>query len=103
LQRFPRFAGENFDKNKVLVERVKTIAERRGAKAGQLALAWVLAKGEDMVPIPGTKRRKYLEENAAAVDIKLTPAEVAELDAAVPQSEIAGDRYAAPAMKAIDR
>jgi aryl-alcohol dehydrogenase-like predicted oxidoreductase len=102
-QRFPRFAGENFDRNQVLVERVKAIAERRGAKAGQLALAWVLAKGEDMVPIPGTKRRKYLEENAAAADIKLTPAEVAELEAAVPQSEIAGDRYAAPAMKAIDR
>src|SRR5271169_6355536 len=102
-QRFPRFAGENFDRNQVLVERVKAIAERRGAKAGQLALAWVLAKGEDMVPIPGTKRRKYLEENAAAADIKLTPDEVAELEAAVPQSEIAGDRYAAPAMKAIDR
>jgi aryl-alcohol dehydrogenase-like predicted oxidoreductase len=102
-QRFPRFAGQNFDRNQVLVERVKAIAERRGAKAGQLALAWVLAKGEDMVPIPGTKRRKYLEENAAAADIKLTPAEVAELEAAVPQSEIAGDRYAAPAMKAIDR
>jgi len=102
-QRFPRFAGENFDRNQVLVERVKAIAERRGAKAGQLALAWVLAKGEDMVPIPGTKRRKYLEENAAAADIKLTPAEVAELEAAVPQSEIVGDRYAAPAMKAIDR
>src|SRR5580692_8719672 len=102
-QRFPRFVGENFDKNQVLVARVKTIAERRGAKAGQLALAWVLAKGKDMFPIPGTKRRKYLEENAAAADIKLTPAEVAELEVAVPQNEIAGDRYAAPAMKAIDR
>jgi aryl-alcohol dehydrogenase-like predicted oxidoreductase len=68
-----------------------------------LGLAWVLAKGEDMEPIPGTKRRKYLEENAAAADIKLTRAEVAELEAAVPQNEIAGDRYAAPAMKAIDR
>jgi aryl-alcohol dehydrogenase-like predicted oxidoreductase len=102
-QRFPRFVGENFDKNQVLVARVKTIAERRGAKAGQLALAWVLAKGKDMFPIPGTKRRKYLEENAAATDIKLTPAEVAELEVAVPQNEIAGDRYAAPAMKAIDR
>jgi aryl-alcohol dehydrogenase-like predicted oxidoreductase len=63
----------------------------------------VLAKGEDMVPIPGTKRRKHLEQNAAAADIKLTPDEVAELAAAIPHSEIAGDRYAAPAMKAIDR
>lgn len=102
-RRFPRFARENFDRNHLLVERVKAIAKRRGAKAGQLALAWVLAKGEDMVPIPGTKRRKHLEQNAAAVDIKLTPDEVAELEAAIPHSEIAGDRYAAPAMKAIDR
>jgi aryl-alcohol dehydrogenase-like predicted oxidoreductase len=102
-QRFPRFARENFDRNHLLVERVKAIAERRGAKAGQLALAWVLAKGEDMVPIPGTKRRKYLEQNAAAADIKLTTDEVAELEAAVPHSEIVGDRYAAPALKAIDR
>jgi aryl-alcohol dehydrogenase-like predicted oxidoreductase len=102
-QRFPRFAGENFDKNLALVVRVERIAERRHVRAGQLALAWVLAKGEDLVPIPGTKRRKYLEENAAAAEIKLTPGEVAELEAAVPQNEIAGDRYAAPAMRAIDR
>jgi aryl-alcohol dehydrogenase-like predicted oxidoreductase len=101
--RMPRFTDENFDKNLVLVARVRAIAERKGVKAGQLALAWVLAKGEDLVPIPGTKRRKYLEENAAAADIKLTPAEVAELETAVPQTEIAGDRYAAPAMNAIDR
>jgi aryl-alcohol dehydrogenase-like predicted oxidoreductase len=102
-QRFPRFARENFDKNQALVARVKAIADRRHAKPGQLALAWVLAKGQDMAPIPGTKRRKYLEENAAAAEIKLTPAEVVELEAAVPQNEIAGERYAAPAMKAIDR
>jgi aryl-alcohol dehydrogenase-like predicted oxidoreductase len=101
--RMPRFAGENLDKNLVLVERVRAIAERKGVKPGQLALAWVLAKGEDLVPIPGTKRRKYLEENAAAADIKLTPAEVAELEAAVPHTEIAGERYATPAMNAIDR
>jgi aryl-alcohol dehydrogenase-like predicted oxidoreductase len=101
--RMPRFADENFDKNQVLVARVRAIAERKGVKAGQLALAWVLAKGEDLVPIPGTKRRKYLEENAAAADIKLTPAEVAELEAAMPQTEIAGERYSAPAMNAIDR
>jgi aryl-alcohol dehydrogenase-like predicted oxidoreductase len=102
-QRFPRFAGEAFDKNRALVERVRTIAERRQLNPGQLALAWVLAKGQDLVPIPGTKRRKYLEENAAAVAIALTPAEVAELEAAVPKHEIVGERYAAANMKAIDR
>lgn len=102
-KRFPRFSSENLDKNQILVERVQAIAERKGVTAGQLALAWVLAKGEDIVPIPGTKRRKYLEENAAAVDIRLTPQEIAELEAAVPASEIAGDRYAAATMKAIDR
>jgi aryl-alcohol dehydrogenase-like predicted oxidoreductase len=101
--RMPRFVDENFDKNQVLVARVRAIAERKGVKAGQLALAWVLAKGEDLVPIPGTKRRTYLEENAAAADIKLTRAEVAELEAAMPQTEIAGERYSAPAMNAIDR
>jgi len=102
-QRYPRFAGENFGQNQVLVERVRAIAERRGLKPGQLALAWVLAKGDDLVPIPGTKRRKYLEENAAAAEIKLTPDDVADLEAAVPQNEIVGDRYAAVNMKAIDR
>ncbi len=102
-QRYPRFAAGAFDKNQALVARVKAIAERRGLKAGQLALAWVLAKGKDLVPIPGTKRRKYLEENAAAVDIRLSPAEVAELEAAIPPDQIVGDRYAAANMKAIDR
>jgi aryl-alcohol dehydrogenase-like predicted oxidoreductase len=102
-QRYPRFAGENFDKNQVLVDRVRKIAESKGVKPGQLALAWVLAKGEDLIPIPGTKRRKYLEENAAAAEIRLSPNEVAELEAAVPENEIAGDRYATASMKAIDR
>jgi len=101
--RYPRFSGENFDKNMELVKRVETIAQRKGVKAGQLALAWVLAQGQDVVPIPGTKRRKYLEENAAAAEIKLTPAEVAELEAAVPESEIAGDRYNAGGLKTIDK
>src|SRR5271163_2270095 len=101
--RMPRFASENLDKNLALMARVRAIAERKGVKPGQLALAWVLAKGEDLVPIPGTKRRKYLEENAAAADIQLTPAEVAELEAAVPHTEIAGERYSTPAMNAIDR
>ena len=99
----PRFAAENFDQNQQLVSRVKAIADRKDVKPSQLALAWVLAKGEDLVPIPGTKRRKYLEENAAAVDIHLSPSDVAELEAAVPQHEVAGERYAAAAMKAIDR
>jgi aryl-alcohol dehydrogenase-like predicted oxidoreductase len=106
-QRFPRFAGEAFDKNMVLVERVKAIALRRHVTAGQLALAWILAKGEDMgedmVPIPGTKRRKYLEENVAAASIKLTPEEVAELEAAVPTEAVVGTRYAEGNMKTIDR
>jgi aryl-alcohol dehydrogenase-like predicted oxidoreductase len=102
-QRYPRFAGDNFFKNQRLVERVRAIAERKGVTAGQLALAWVLAKGEDIVPIPGTKRRKYLEENATAADIHLTAAEMAELEQAVPQNEVAGERYAAANMRAIDR
>lgn len=102
-ERYPRFAGENLDKNQVLVNRVSEIAARRGVKAGQLALAWVLAKGEDLVPIPGTKRRRYLDENAAAVEISLTREEVQELEAAVPSSEIAGERYTAASMKSIDR
>ncbi len=103
LQRYPRFAGEAFDKNQILVDRVRAIADRKGVKPGQLALAWVLAKGEELVPIPGTKRRKYLEENAVATDIHLTPGEVAELEAAFPQDEIVGERYAAANLKAIDR
>ena len=102
-QRYPRFAGGAFDKNQVLVNRVRAIADRRGVKPGQLALAWVLAKGEDLVPIPGTKRRKYLEENTAAADIKLAAEDVAELEAAVPQEEIVGDRYAPSSLQAIDR
>jgi aryl-alcohol dehydrogenase-like predicted oxidoreductase len=102
-QRMPRFAGENFNKNQALVDRVRAIADRKGVKAGQLALAWVLSKGKDVVPIPGTKRRKYLEENAAAAAIPLSHAEVAELESAMAQEAIAGDRYAEPAMKAIDR
>ena len=101
--RMPRFAGEAFDKNMLLVARIREIAARKGATPGQLALAWVLAKGEDVVPIPGTKRRKYLEENAAAVEIRLTPEDVAQLEAVVPVEAVAGDRYAPAQMKAIDR
>jgi aryl-alcohol dehydrogenase-like predicted oxidoreductase len=102
-QRYPRFAGENFDKNQTLVQRIRAIAERKNATVGQLALAWVLAKGEDLIPIPGTKRRKYLEENAAAAEIKLSSRDIADLEEAVPLDEIAGERYAPANMKAIDR
>jgi aryl-alcohol dehydrogenase-like predicted oxidoreductase len=102
-QRFPRFSGENLDKNQVLVDRVKAIAARKGVTAGQLALAWVMARGEDVIPIPGTKRRKYLQENAAAAAVWLSGEEVAELEAAVPVDQIAGERYAAASMQAIDR
>jgi aryl-alcohol dehydrogenase-like predicted oxidoreductase len=103
VQRMPRFMGDAFDKNLALVERVRAIAQRKGVTAAQLALAWVLAKGEDLVPIPGTKRKKYLEEDAAAADIKLTPQEVAELEAAIPLNDIVGERYNPAAMRAIDR
>lgn len=101
--RFPRFAGEAFDRNMALVERVKAIAARKGVTASQLALAWVFAKGDDIVPIPGTKRRTYLEENAAAVTVTLSPAEVAALETAVPPDAVAGGRYAEAGMKTIDR
>jgi aryl-alcohol dehydrogenase-like predicted oxidoreductase len=102
-QRFPRFAAEAFDKNMLLVEKVKMIAGRLHVTAGQLALAWVLSKGDDVVPIPGTKRRKYLEENAAAVNVKMTPKLVAEIEAAVPQGQVTGGRYAEAGMKTIDQ
>ena len=92
--RFPRFEGENFQRNLDLVERVKEIAEEKGVAAGQLALAWVLAQGEDIVPIPGTKRRTYLVENAAATDVRLTPQELRRIDEVAPVGAGAGDRYA---------
>jgi aryl-alcohol dehydrogenase-like predicted oxidoreductase len=101
--RYPRFAAENFEKNQAIVARVKAIAERHGVPAGQLALAWVMAKGTDVVPIPGTKRRKYLEENAAAADVVLTAEDVRELESAVPASAVAGDRYTAAGLRTIDR
>jgi aryl-alcohol dehydrogenase-like predicted oxidoreductase len=99
--RFPRFEGTALDHNLALVERVRAIAQRKGVKPGQLALAWVLAQGDDVVPIPGTKRRTYLEENVAAVDLELSADEIAEIEAAVPQTAVAGDRYAS--MATIDR
>jgi aryl-alcohol dehydrogenase-like predicted oxidoreductase len=103
FQRFPRFAPGAIDRNLVLVDRVRAVAERKGATPGQLALAWVLSKGDDIVPIPGTKRRKYLEENAAAAEVRLSDADCAEIEAALPADEVAGDRYAPFGMNAIDR
>jgi len=87
----PRFTGENFQRNLAIVERVERVAEAKGITPGQLALAWVHAQGDDVVPIPGTRRRERLEENAAAAQIELTAAELAELDGLAPP---AGDRYA---------
>jgi len=99
----PRFQGKNFDDNMRAAGTVRAIAERIGATPAQIALAWLLHKGEDVVPIPGTKRRKYLEENVAAASIKLAPGEVAELDAALPPETIAGPRYNEKAMGWVDR
>ncbi len=89
----PRFQGDNFAKNLDLVEQVRAIAAEKQCTPGQLALAWVLAQGDDVVPIPGTKRVKYLEENAGAVDVKLTAADLAKIDAAFPNDAAAGPRY----------
>jgi aryl-alcohol dehydrogenase-like predicted oxidoreductase len=90
----PRFQGENFKRNLELVERVEEIAREKEVTAGQLALAWVLSRGEDVVPIPGTKRRSYLEENVAAADIQLSAEDLARIDEAAPAGATAGDRYA---------
>jgi aryl-alcohol dehydrogenase-like predicted oxidoreductase len=89
----PRFQGENFGRNLELVDRVREIAAAKSCTAGQLALAWVHAQGEDVFPIPGTKRRTYLEENVAALDVELTAEDLASLEAIVPSSDVAGDRY----------
>ncbi|MEO8770879.1 MAG: aldo/keto reductase [Ferruginibacter sp.] len=89
----PRFIGENFNKNLAIVDKLNEFAKEKGYTASQIALAWVLAKGEDMIPIPGTKRRKYLEENVSAVDIKLSAEELSEIDGIFPPGIVAGARY----------
>lgn len=94
----PRFQGENFAKNLQLVSRIQALAGARGIAAAQLALAWVLAQGEDLVPIPGTKRRRYLDENIGALDIVLSEAELAEISAIFPLDAAAGERYPAAVM-----
>lgn len=99
----PRFQGENFRRNLDLVKRVEDIASQKGCTPSQLALAWVMAQGEDIVPIPGTKRRKYLEENAAAVDITLTKGELGRINEVVPRGAASGTRYAESAMPLVNR
>jgi len=90
----PRFTGDNFRRNLDLVDRAREIAAERGVTPGQLALAWVLHQGEDIVPIPGTKRRSYLEENVAAADIRLSARDLARIDEVAPRGVAAGERYA---------
>jgi aryl-alcohol dehydrogenase-like predicted oxidoreductase len=90
---FPRFQGEALDANLVLVEKVREIAADKGCTPGQLALAWVLAQGDDVVPIPGTKRVAYLEENVGAAGVELTADDLVALEQAVPRDAVVGDRY----------
>lgn len=97
----PRFQGENFQRNLDLVARIREIAAARKCTPAQLALAWVLAQGEDIVPIPGTKRRKYLEENVGAVDVELTPEDLRRIDEVAPRGAAAGERY--PDMSSVNR
>ncbi len=95
----PRFTGENFERNIALVDEVRSLAETKDCTPGQLALAWVLSRGEDVVPIPGTKRRSYLEENVAALDVALSDEELVQLDEVFPVGVGAGDRY--PDMRSV--
>ena len=99
----PRYQGENFDANVRAASAVRELAARKSATPGQIALAWLLHKGPDIVPIPGTKRRRYLEENVAAADIRLTPNEMATLDAALAPENVAGPRYGEKQMAQVDR
>jgi aryl-alcohol dehydrogenase-like predicted oxidoreductase len=99
----PRFQGENFEKNLKLVKKVEEIASRKGISPGQIALAWVLAQGDDIVPIPGTTRVKHLEENIAAVEIMLSDEELREIDEVFPKGAAHGQRYAEGGMKAVNR
>ncbi|MEO6579762.1 MAG: aldo/keto reductase [Sphingomicrobium sp.] len=99
----PRFTGENFAKNIALVDRIEELAKAKGVTAAQLALAWVLAQGEDIVPIPGTKRRRYLDQNIAAARIEVSRDELDALDAILPPGAAGGDRYHAQGMATINR
>lgn len=99
----PRFQGENFQKNLDLVERVKSIASEKGVTPAQLALAWLLAQGDDIVPIPGTKHPKYLEQNVEAVNIVLTPDDLRRIDEVAPKGAAAGQRYNEAGMQTVNR
>ena len=99
----PRFQGENLRRNLEIAHRVESLAKKKKCTPAQLALAWLLSQGEEIVPIPGTKRRKYLEENIRAVEVELSPAERKEIDEKLPVGMTAGDRYPAEAMKAVNR
>ena len=101
--RFPRFAEENFKKNLELADRVREVAEEKGVTPGQLALAWLLAQGEDIVPIPGTKRREYLEENAGAAGVTLTDEDLRRIEEAMPRGAASGERYSEEQMRAVGR
>ncbi|MDQ1557160.1 MAG: hypothetical protein QOD32_220 [Pyrinomonadaceae bacterium] len=98
----PRLQGENFEKNLELVKQIEEMAAEKNCTPAQLALAWVLAQGDDIVPIPGTKRRKYLEENASALDVRITPADLARIDEIAPKGVAAGTRYPAAGMAAVN-
>nr|WP_304931164.1 aldo/keto reductase [Pseudomonas savastanoi] len=99
----PRFQGENFNRNLALVEKVKALAAAKGVSASQLALAWVLAQGDEIIPIPGTKQRKYLESNVAAASLTLSTDELAQLDAIFPaQGAVSGERYSPESMKSLN-
>jgi aryl-alcohol dehydrogenase-like predicted oxidoreductase len=98
----PRFQGENFQKNLDLVERVEEIARRKQCTPAQLALAWLLAQGKDIVPIPGTKQRRYLEENTGALDVQLTSADLEEIEEVAPKGAAVGDRYHEAGMRTIN-
>jgi len=99
----PRFQGENFVKNRALVDVVREVARKHGATPSQVALAWVLSRGDDVVPIPGTKRVAFVEENARALDLRLDAADLERIEAAFPRGVAAGTRYAAAGMAALDR
>ncbi len=101
-ERFPRFSEENFQKNVELAERVREIADEKGATPGQLALAWLLCQGDDLVPIPGTKRRERVEENAAAADVTLTDEDLRRIEEAIPRGSAAGGRYAEAQMQSVN-
>jgi aryl-alcohol dehydrogenase-like predicted oxidoreductase len=99
----PRFQGDNFQKNLDLVAKVHELARAKGCTPGQLALAWVLARGEDIIPIPGTKRMKYLEDNLGAENVKLTSQDLRQIDAILPHGVAAGERYHERGMATIDK